>query len=135
MASRRRGSETINSNTNEFVDEEKIASVMQIIETMEYPELLRLRDLIGAEYTRKAEAAKIRVIAEAREKFEQLGFTFEDVVASLQKRKRVIRAPAMPKYRSPDGKEWSGRGVTPKWIREFEESGGQRDDYLIKTEG
>ena len=126
--------DAVNGNDDELAAGDKIASVMQIVETLEYPELLRLRDLIGAEYTRKAEAAKIRVIAEAREKFEQLGFTFEDVVASQQKRKRVIRAPAMPKYRSPNGKEWSGRGVTPKWIREHEESGGQRDDYLIIAE-
>jgi DNA-binding protein H-NS len=40
-----------------------------------------------------------------------------------------------PKYRSPNGKEWSGRGVPPRFIREYEESGGDREDFLIKSEG
>jgi DNA-binding protein H-NS len=112
--------------------EAKIAEVMRIVETLDYPELLRLRDLIGEEYKQKAEDAKVRVIAEAREKFEQLGLTFEDVIAAQPKRKQAVRTPAMPKYRSPDGKEWSGRGATPKWMRVLEEEGGNREEYLIK---
>ena len=111
---------------------EKIASIMQIVETMDYPELLQLRDLIGEEYKQKAAAAKGRVIAEAQQKFEQLGLTFEDAIASRRKRKQAVRTLAVVKYRSPDGKEWSGRGPTPKWIRVFEEGGGNREDYSIK---
>ena len=125
------GNGSVNSDTNDLSVEDKIAEVMRIIDTLDYPELLRLRDLIGEEYTQKTEAAKVRVIAEAREKFAQLGLTFEDVIASQRKRKQAARPPVMPKYRSPDGKEWSGRGPTPKWIREYEEGGGNREDYLI----
>ena len=135
MADRSSGeSPSENSDRNELSVEAKIAEVMRIVEMLDYPELLRLRDLISKAYKQKAEAAKIRVIAEAQEKFEQLGLTFEDVRASQRKRKQAVRTPAMPKYRSPDGKEWSGRGATPKWIRAYEESGGYRDDYLIKEE-
>lgn len=105
---------------------------MRIVETLDHPELLRLRDLIAREYTQKAEAARIRAISEAREKFEQLGLSFEDILASERKRKLRVRTPATPKYMSPEGIPWSGRGAAPKWIREIEESGGNRDDYLIK---
>jgi len=133
MAERHRsGNASTNTDTNGLSVEDKIAEVMSIVETLDYPDLLRLRDLIGEEYKQKAEAAKVRVIAEAREKFEQLGLTFEDVIASQRKRKQVVRSPAVPKYRSPDGKLWSGRGATPKWIREHEEAEGNRDDFLIK---
>jgi len=133
MAERSRGVvDSNNTDTGEVVAGDKVAEVMLIVEELDYPELLRLRDLIGEEYTQKAEAAKVRVIAEAREKFEQLGLTFEDAIATQRKRKQAVRSPAVPKYRSPDGKEWSGRGVTPKWIREYEEGGGNREDYLIK---
>ncbi len=117
------------------MDEDKITSVMQMIADWEYPELLRLRDLVNELYTQKAEEARETVIAETQRKFSQLGLSFDDVAAMQKKRKRTIRTPAVPKYRSPGGREWSGRGPTPKWIRELEESGGQRDDYLIKEEG
>jgi DNA-binding protein H-NS len=111
---------------------DRVDEVMRIVDTLDHQELLRLRDLIAREYTQKAEAAKARVIAEAREKFEQFGLSFEDVIASERKRKPAVRTPAMPKYMSPEGKTWSGRGATPIWIREIEEAGGNRDDYLIK---
>jgi DNA-binding protein H-NS len=40
-----------------------------------------------------------------------------------------------PKYRSPNGLEWTGRGRVPQWLREIEEQGGDRNDYLITDEG
>ena len=135
MAERpRRNEESILVNGNDPSIADKIAEVVRIIDTLDYPELLRLRDLIDEEYKQKAEAARERVIAETREKFQQLGLTFEDVFVTQQKRKRAVRATVAAKYRSPDGKEWSGRGATPKWIREIEESGGNRNDYLISHE-
>lgn len=111
-----------------------IAEVMRIVETLDYPELLQLQKLIGNEYQQKVAAARERVIEETKTKFEQLGLTLEDVLATQRKRKRVgsTRQPSPPKYRSPDGKEWSGRGATPKWIKEFEEGGGNREEYLIR---
>ena len=115
--------------------DDKTTEVMQLIETWDYPELLRLRELIDEQYKQRAEAAKANLIAETQRKFEQLGLSFDDVVGMQKKRKRAARTPAVPKYRSPVGREWSGRGPTPKWIREFEEAGGNREDYLIKAEG
>ena len=132
MADRHRGR---NTHTNTESVEERIAPIVQMIETLDYPELLRLSEIIDTEYQKKADASKMRVIAETQEKFDQLGLTFAEVAELQQKRKRVTRNAATPKYRSPDGKEWSGRGATPKWIREHEESGGERNDYLIKAEG
>src|SRR5688572_21181016 len=121
MVERSRGVvDSENTDTSGATAIDKVAEVMRIVETLEYPELLRLRDLISAEYTQKAEAAKVRVIAEAREKFEQLGLSFEDVIASQRKRKPAVRTPVVAKYRSPEGKTWSGRGGTPKWLREIE---------------
>jgi DNA-binding protein H-NS len=135
VASKQHVNIEVNDNENALVDGEKIASVMQIIETWEYPELLRLRDLISEAYKQKAEEAKATVIAETQRKFEQLGLSFDDVVAMQKKRKRAVRTPVVPKYRSPEGREWSGKGARPKWIREYEEAGGNREDYRIQEEG
>jgi DNA-binding protein H-NS len=135
VASRQHAYIEVSDNENELVDGEKIASVMQIVETWEYPELLRLRDLISEAYKQKAEEAKAAIIAETQRKFEQWGLSFDDVAAMQKKRKRAIRTPAVPKYRSPEGREWSGKGARPKWIREYEEAGGNREDYRIQEEG
>jgi len=114
--------------------DDKTTEVMQLIETWDYPELLRLRELIDEQYKQRAEAAKANLIAETQRKFEQLGLSFDDVVGMQKKRKRAARTPAVPKYRSPEGREWSGRGPIPKWMREIEEAGGNREDFLIKAE-
>lgn len=37
-----------------------------------------------------------------------------------------------PRYCSPDGRTWSGFGHTPKWIVEYEKSGGSRQDWRVK---
>ena len=136
MANRRwRVNESVSTDGIELSDNDKIAEVARIIETLDYPELLRLRELIDREYKRKAEAARETVIAETQRKFEQLGLSFDDVVGMQKKRKRAARTPAVPKYRSPEGREWSGRGPIPKWMREIEEAGGNREDFLINVEG
>ena len=73
------------------MDEDKIVSVMQMVTDWEYPELLRLRELINELYTQKVEEARKSVIAEMQTKFQQLGMSLDDVIAAQQKRKRRLR--------------------------------------------
>lgn len=41
-----------------------------------------------------------------------------------------VKAPA--KFRDPKtGNSWSGRGLTPVWLREYEAKGGKRDDLAV----
>ena len=135
MASRRHRNNAGSEMTDELMDDENMRSVIQLVEDWEYPRLLRLRELIGEMYQRKANAARESVVAEVETKLDELGMSVDDFLAMQKKRKRVARTPVVPKYRSPDGKEWSGRGAMPKWIQEFEEGGGNKEDYLIKEEG
>ena len=37
-----------------------------------------------------------------------------------------------PKYRSPEGDEWSGRGLPPKWLIALERKGKKREQFLIE---
>ncbi len=39
---------------------------------------------------------------------------------------------AAPKYRSPNGETWAGRGLAPKWLVELEAKGKKRESFLIK---
>ena len=36
-----------------------------------------------------------------------------------------------PKYRSPSGETWAGRGARPKWMVEALKKGKKMDDFLI----
>lgn len=41
-----------------------------------------------------------------------------------------VKAPA--KYKDPKtGNSWSGRGLTPVWLREYEAKGGKREDLAV----
>ena len=37
-----------------------------------------------------------------------------------------------PKYRSPDGETWAGRGVKPRWMVEALKKGKKIESFLIK---
>jgi DNA-binding protein H-NS len=37
-----------------------------------------------------------------------------------------------PKYRSPSGETWAGRGARPKWMVEALKKGKKVEDFLIK---
>jgi DNA-binding protein H-NS len=38
-----------------------------------------------------------------------------------------------PKYRSPSGETWAGRGARPRWMVEALKKGKKMDDFLIKA--
>ena len=48
--------------------------------------------------------------------------------------KKVTRAKAKPKYRSPENRKitWSGRGRKPAWVAKWIAGGKKLDDLLIK---
>jgi DNA-binding protein H-NS len=37
-----------------------------------------------------------------------------------------------PKYRGPNGEEWSGRGPAPRWMKPLLVKGKTKQDFLIK---
>ena len=50
--------------------------------------------------------------------------------ASKSRRRKGRKAPI--KFRDPDsGNSWSGRGLTPVWLREYEANGGKRSDFAV----
>jgi DNA-binding protein H-NS len=65
---------------------------------------------------------------------EILGFDLADFGISAKVRKS--RKKPEPKYRHPSNAEltWTGAGRTPKWVLEYEEIGGSRDELLIKKD-
>jgi DNA-binding protein H-NS len=112
--------------------DDKINLIGEISDELTAQQLIRVREMVNQKRLAKIDSAKAQVIEEMREKFEQLDLDFDEMFELRRERRK--KSPVPPKYRSPEGKEWSGRGNPPFWIREHEENGGDRGDYRIKDE-
>jgi DNA-binding protein H-NS len=63
------------------------------------------------------------------------GLSLRDLFPELLPGRRSGEAGSLPpKYRGPNGEEWSGRGHTPKWLTALEATGRQRDEFRIRAE-
>jgi DNA-binding protein H-NS len=102
------------------------------------PQRLRdVRDIAEARRREKLEEAKNAVLTETRAKLEELELTLEEVVRERPartggRRSRRDAGKELPvKYRGPNNERWSGRGRAPQWIRDLEEQGRQRGEFLV----
>jgi DNA-binding protein H-NS len=86
----------------------------QIQSFLNVSRLLKLRDDINKILDRKAN--------ELRSQLSMLGHAPR---GSLKGRK------VPPKYRSPSGETWAGRGARPRWLVEALKRGKKVDDFLI----
>ena len=111
--------------------EDKINLISDVCDTLTVPDLMVIQNIVSEKRQEKLEDAKTTLIAEMRAKIEALGLTYEDVMGSESKR---TQSKLPPRYISPDGKTWSGRGYPPKWIRDLEEEGRDREEYRITEE-
>jgi DNA-binding protein H-NS len=124
--------EWLDINGEKLAPDDKLNLVVELLDELTAQQLMRVREVVNQKRLSKIEEAKSQVIEEMREKFEQLDLDFDELFE--MRRGRRGKSPVSPKYRSPDGKEWSGRGNSPFWIKEYEETGGDREDYRITDE-
>jgi DNA-binding protein H-NS len=80
--------------------------------------LLTLRDDIGRALDRKAN--------ELRSQLSMLG------LHAIQRGGRLKGRKVPPKFRSPSGETWAGRGARPRWLVEALKRGKKVEDFLIK---
>jgi DNA-binding protein H-NS len=85
------------------------------LSAMSVNDLLKLRDDINKILDRRAN--------ELRSQLSMLGHA---PAAPLKGRK------VPPKYRSPSGETWAGRGARPKWLAAALKRGKKVEDFLIK---
>src|SRR4051812_27655769 len=63
------------------------------------------------------------------------GLSLRDLFPELLPGRRSGEAGSIPpRYRGPNGEEWSGRGHTPRWLTALEATGRQRDEFRIREE-
>ena len=103
------------------------------LSTMPLAELRELYGKIGARIEALLSEEKASTIRKVRELMETYGLGPKDIFGRssgydfpVQDRLTQPRK-VEPKYRDPaTGKQWTGRGVTPRWL-----DGKNREDYLI----
>ena len=88
-----------------------------------------------------------KTVAEIREKMTAFGITLKDLQSPTKAKiktpvsrksamspgKKIAGAPVAAKYRGPEGQSWSGRGLTPRWLKTLLESGQNKEEFLIKS--
>ena len=89
-----------------------------------------------------------KTVAEIRGKMTAFGITIKDLqspagtkaktTASRKTGKSAVKkvvggAAVAAKYKGPEGQSWSGRGLTPRWLKTLLESGLTKEDFLIKS--
>jgi len=94
--------------------------VMAKLTSMSVDALLKLRDEISTVLSRKA--------GELKSQLARLGEP--DKVGQARRGRKAGRKVA-PKYRSPSGETWAGRGAQPRWLTAAIKTGKKRDDFLI----
>ncbi|MBB35635.1 MAG: hypothetical protein CME88_05740 [Hirschia sp.] len=103
-----------------------MASNVNQIEKLDMDELLSLKEEVD---TRIQQLAKSELDT-LQQKMDRLKSLAGDRKTG-QRKDAGTKAPA--KFADPvSGKTWSGRGMTPVWLREYEAEGKSREDYAIK---
>ena len=98
---------------------------------MQLAELLKQKEALEAQIAEVRQSELAEAISTVKSLIAAHGLTVEDLFGTI-KRGRKVDAPrekskVAAKYRDPiSGKEWSGRGLAPKWLQ-----GKNKDDYLI----
>jgi len=93
---------------------------MAKLASMSVESLLKLRDDISALLSQKA--------GELRTQLARLGGAG---TVRNGRRGRKAGGKVDPKYRSPNGETWAGRGAQPRWLTAAIKTGKRRDDFLI----
>ena len=47
------------------------------------------------------------------------------------RKSKAAGVPVAPKFRSPNGETWSGRGLSPKWLSALIAQGHKKEDFAV----
>ncbi|MEZ5938840.1 MAG: H-NS histone family protein [Hyphomonadaceae bacterium] len=83
----------------------------------------------------RKQSEKTRLLEQFRKMAADAGFTFEEIIgrgASGRRKRSDAGVKLKPNFVGPNGETYTGRGPTPKWLKDLEAKGHKRDRYLVK---
>lgn len=91
--------------------------------------LLEQKEELEQQITELQKEQKVEAILKIRKIMETMNLTVEDIERPVRK-PRAKMGPVPVKYEK-DGEKWSGRGMKPKWVRDFLAAGGTLEDIAV----
>ena len=92
-------------------------------------DLIAQREALEKQITELRQTEHADAIVKVRALITEFELTESDIFGTTSKvrKAKVLKSKVAAKYREPiTGKEWSGRGLAPKWLQ-----GKNKADYLI----
>lgn len=105
------------------------------IDNLSMTDLQTLLNRVEAAISERQQSAKAELVESLKAQAEAAGFSFNDLMGkgSSGRKKRTDAGKKLEaKYRGPNGETYTGRGPTPKWLKELEAAGRKRERYLVK---
>jgi DNA-binding protein H-NS len=101
-----------------------------------FDDLLEIKKEIDGEVeSRKSKEIEV-LRAKVAESAQTLGVSIHELFGlapqPTKRETKHARGKQPPKYRGPNGEEWSGRGPSPRWMKPLLTKGKTKDDFLIK---
>ena len=86
-----------------------------------------------AERKSKMESNRAAIVEEIKMLVSGLNIAPSELFAAdaLSSKQRKTRGPVLVKYRSPTGDEWSGRGLTPRWLNDLIAQGRAKEEFAV----
>ena len=101
-----------------------MAITKNTLENLSMDDLLDLKDKVD----QRIQAMALNEIEALESKMAQL----RPLAGKKRSGGGAARGKAPVKFRDPkSGKAWSGRGMTPVWLREYEEKGVNREKFAV----
>jgi DNA-binding protein H-NS len=102
------------------------------VEELTFEQLAKLAEAIQDQLNAKRHELREQLRQELIEKARQLGIDPTELLPTPKP--RVNRSEVKPKYRDTrdPAQTWSGRGRTPRWLKERIDAGENKNDYLIR---
>lgn len=102
-----------------------MSNTVSDLEKMDMEQLLDLKEKVET----RIQTLAADEMEELQEKMKKLA---PYVRGSKTGQRKDAGAKAPAKFRDPvSGKTWSGRGMTPVWLREYEEKGRKREEFAL----
>jgi len=106
------------------------------IDNMTFAQLSKLHAQTGERMAALKEETRKELLRKMTEMAAKEGFaSLQEVISPKQKKsgRKASGRTGAPKYANPSdpSQTWTGNGRAPRWLRDLEESGRKREEFLI----
>ncbi|MCG5549188.1 H-NS family nucleoid-associated regulatory protein [Halorhodospira halochloris] len=112
---------------------EALEQFEEALQQLNHDELNQAQRLLEREMKRRSKEARKQAQNEMKQVAEKYGLSLQDIVEAAPQKSGKSKGKVPPKFRHPEDptKEWTGRGRTPKWVQEWIDQGGDKEDLRI----